>query len=351
LCHNFLVFLGDSAAITFKKQVVMTQNPSQYKCRLFKSNYLRQINACLTLTSDSSSKFVDYFKQDPMPREVDLVIISDLHLGTYGCQAAELNAYLKSIKPKTLILNGDIIDMWQFNKKYFPKSHFIVLKRFLTLIGKGTRVIYITGNHDEALRRFSDLTLDLFELVDEKLLEIDNKKVWIFHGDVFDASVSRGRFFAKLGGWGYDMLIRLNTGSNWLLQKMGREKFSFSKLIKSSVKQALKYIGDFEKTAVEVAIKRGYDVVVCGHIHQPAMNHVENAEGSCLYLNSGDWIENCTALEYHDGQWTIFQYDPAELPVKTKDIDVLENMDITTDFVIKELRPLTKIATTKTAGV
>ena len=226
-------------------------------------------------------------------RELDLVVISDLHLGTFGCRAEELYRYLKSIKPKTLVLNGDIIDIWQFRKSYFPKSHLKVLKQIISLAAKGTQVYYLTGNHDEMLRRFSDADFGNIKLADKLILELERgEKAWIFHGDIFDASVQNAKWIAKLGGWGYDMFIAMNSVSNWCLEAMGRERFSFSGMIKNSVKKAVTYITSFENTAAELAIDQKYDYVICGHIHQPQMRRVENRNGSCTYLNSGDWIEN-----------------------------------------------------------
>lgn len=245
-----------------------------------------------------------------MRRKVDLIILSDVHLGTYGCRAKELNHYLDSIQPKMLILNGDIIDIWQFKKRYFPKKHLSVVKKIIGLAAKGTDVVYITGNHDEMLRKFTDLELGKITLVNKKVLDLkDGKKAWIFHGDVFDASVQHSKWIAKLGGVGYDLLIQLNNAINWILAKFGREKYSLSKKIKKSVKKAVKYISDFENTASELAIENGYDYVVCGHIHQPQMREVETKKGKCIYLNSGDWIENLTALEYHKGKWSLFSYE------------------------------------------
>jgi len=209
-------------------------------------------------------------------RKVELVIISDVHLGTYGCHAKELLDYLGSIKPKTLVLNGDIIDIWQFRKSYFPKSHLKVIKKIIDLSSKGTKVHYITGNHDEMLRKFSDTHMGNFTLSDKLVLELDGKKAWIFHGDVFDASVQHSKWIAKLGGWGYDMLILTNRMVNWCLEKFGKEPYSFSKKIKSSVKNAVKFISDFEVTATDLAIEKGYDFVICGHIHEPKIIEKEN---------------------------------------------------------------------------
>ena len=246
-------------------------------------------------------------------RVVELAVISDVHLGTFGCHAKELLNYLNSISPKTLILNGDIIDIWQFRKRYFPKSHLAVIQKMIDLSTKGTKVIYITGNHDEMLRKFSDMTMGNFSLVDKLVMDLDGKKAWFFHGDVFDASIQNAKWLAKLGGWGYDLLILINRFINWFLIKLGREKFSLSKKIKNSVKKAVKYIQDFEVTASDLAIDNNYKYVVCGHIHQPQMIRKTNKVGTTLYLNSGDWIENLSALEYNDKRWNLLLYNDLNL--------------------------------------
>jgi UDP-2,3-diacylglucosamine pyrophosphatase LpxH len=242
-------------------------------------------------------------------RKVEVVVISDVHLGTFGCHAKELFHYLSTIKPKILILNGDIIDIWQFRKSYFPKSHLKIIKKIIDLASKGTQVYYLTGNHDEMLRKFSDMSMGNFHLLDKLVLELDDKKAWIFHGDVFDASVQHSKWIAKLGGWGYDLLILLNRSVNWCLAKMGKEPYSFSKKIKDNVKKAVKYIGDFEQTAAELAIENEYDYVICGHIHEPKMIRKVNKNGTTFYLNSGDWVENLTALEYNKKRWKLYRYD------------------------------------------
>ncbi len=241
-------------------------------------------------------------------RKVEVVVISDVHLGTFGSHAKELYNYLSSIKPKILILNGDIVDIWQFRKSYFPKSHLKVIQKIISFASKGTKVYYITGNHDEMLRKFSDISLGNFALVDKLILTLDSKKLWIFHGDVFDASVQHSKWIAKLGGLGYDYLILINRFANWCLRKLGKEPYSFSKKIKASVKKAVKHISDFEKTATELAIEKKYDYVICGHIHEPKIIKKETKSGSTLYLNSGDWIENLTALEYNNKRWKLFYY-------------------------------------------
>ena len=246
-------------------------------------------------------------------REVDIVVISDVHLGTYGCRARELVRYLRSIQPGTLILNGDIIDIWQFSKRYWPKEHMQVIKEIVKIIARDVPVYYLTGNHDELLRKFSDSRLGNFHLQDRLVIETSNgEKVWFFHGDVFDTSIQCAKWLAKIGGAGYDLLIGINNLVNWCLERLGREKMSFSKKIKNRVKSAVKYIGDFEQIAAEYALQHGYDRVVCGHIHQPQDKVLMTKDGPIAYLNSGDWIENLSSLEYHDGAWRLFFYQTAE---------------------------------------
>lgn len=243
-------------------------------------------------------------------RNVEVVVMSDLHLGTYGCHATEIVNYLKSISPEVLILNGDIVDVWQFNKRYFPVAHMQVIKEIMNLLSKGTRVIYITGNHDEIMRRYSGIQMGNFELTDKLVMEINGKMTWVFHGDVFDATTKGwAKVLAKLGGHGYDLLIVLNRFINAILKAVGKEKMSFSKKVKNGVKKAVSWIGDFEQTAAELAIEKKYDYVICGHIHQPQKREIVTEKGKVTYLNSGDWIENLTALEYHGNDWTIYHYD------------------------------------------
>lgn len=252
-------------------------------------------------------------------RSVELVVISDVHLGTFGCHANELIQYLRSILPKTLVLNGDIIDIWQFSKRYFPQSHMQVIKEIFSLLSLGTRVVYITGNHDEIMRRYSDLTIGQLELTDKLILELDGKITWIFHGDVFDRT-TRGsaKVIAKLGGYGYDLLILLNRAINHVMSMLGKEKMSLSKQVKNGVKKAVSWINNFEQTAAELAIENKYDYVICGHIHQPQQREITTEKGSVTYLNSGDWIENLTSLEYEAGKWTIYHYDENEMPMLEK---------------------------------
>jgi UDP-2,3-diacylglucosamine pyrophosphatase LpxH len=241
-------------------------------------------------------------------REVDIVILSDVHLGTYGCHATELLQYLKSIKPKAVILNGDIIDIWQFSKRYWPTTHMMVVKHLIGLIAKEVPVYYIPGNHDEMLRRFKGFNLGSLKIVNKLSLKIDGKKVWVFHGDVFDVVMQNSKWLARLGAVGYDTLILINRVVNFISLKLGKGKLSFSKKVKNTVKSAVKFINDFEETVCDIAAENDYDYVICGHIHHPEIKDINTKTKPVTYMNSGDWIENLTALEYNDGKWSIYNY-------------------------------------------
>ena len=264
-------------------------------------------------------------------RPVEIVVLSDIHLGTYGCHSKELLRYLKSIDPKMIILNGDIIDIWQFNKSYFPESHLKILRRFLKYVSTDIPVYYLTGNHDEMLRKFADFEMGSLKLQNKLVLELDGKKAWFFHGDVFDVTMQYSKWLAKLGAIGYDSLIMLNTFINYFLTKLGREKMSLSQKIKASVKNAVKFINDFENTAAEIAIEKEFDYVICGHIHQAEKKLYSNEKGSVTYLNSGDWVESLTALEYNDKNWSIYQFredQSAEIHDEESFINLASKLDV-----------------------
>jgi UDP-2,3-diacylglucosamine pyrophosphatase LpxH len=253
-----------------------------------------------------------------LKRQIDILVISDVHLGTYGCHAKELLHYLKSIKPKVVVLNGDIIDIWQFSKSYWPKSHMKVVKHLFTWMGKGIKTYYVTGNHDEMLRKFEGLKIGSLHIVNKVVLELgDGKKAWLFHGDVFDITMQHSKWLARLGAMGYDTLILINRCFNYISEKiLHKGKLSLAKKIKNSVKRAVSYINNFEQTCADIGISNKFDYVVCGHIHQPEVRIISNNEGSITYLNSGDWVENLSALEYSNGKWTIFKFqenDRAEM--------------------------------------
>lgn len=246
-------------------------------------------------------------------RPVDVAVISDLHLGTYACRAKEFVSYLNSIEPRLLILNGDIIDGWQFSKHYFPHHHIAAIQQIFYLLSNGTRVIYITGNHDETLRRYADLHLGNFQLADKVVIEIDGKMNWIFHGDVFDhTTANQAKFWGKLGSNGYAMLLGFNKMINKMMKLLGREKLSLSKKIMEQFHKRFVHIDAFETMIAELAIEKKYDCVICGHIHQPGKRVFTNEKGSVTYLNSGDWVEHMTSLEYYDNDWHLYTHEQEE---------------------------------------
>ncbi len=279
-------------------------------------------------------------------RKVELLVLSDIHLGTYGCHAKELLHYLKSIDPEKVILNGDIIDIWQFNKRYWPKSHMRVIKHMMGWIASGKEVTYITGNHDEMLRKFVGFEMGSLSIVNKVVMPLDGKKAWFFHGDVFDVTMQHSKWLAKLGAIGYDTLILINRMVNGISERLGRGRISLSKKVKNGVKSAVSFINNFEQTAADIAIDKGYGYVVCGHIHQPTQREVKNDSGSTTYLNSGDWIENLTALEYHNKAWRIYHYEedaiaksiPLE-PVLDRNNDVKDNSELF-QVLVKEFQLL-----------
>ncbi|WP_082116263.1 UDP-2,3-diacylglucosamine diphosphatase [Hymenobacter terrenus] len=243
-------------------------------------------------------------------RRVQVAVISDVHLGTYGCHAKELLRYLKSIRPQVLVLNGDIVDIWQFSKNYWPPAHMRVVRYLAGLAAKGTKIHYLTGNHDELLRKFAGLKLGQFRLDNKLVLDLPHGRTWLFHGDVFDVTMRHSRWLAKLGGHGYDLLILINRFVNYGLEKLGRPRVALSKLVKERVKTAVAAVSNFEETAAAIAADEGYRYVACGHIHQPEIKALSTAKGEVIYLNSGDWVENLTALEYTpEAGWQLYYYN------------------------------------------
>ena len=276
----------------------------------------------------------------PNKREVEILVLSDLHLGTYGCKAEQLLNYLHSIEPKQLILNGDIIDIWRFKKNYWPKSHMKVIKYFTSLLSKGVPIYYITGNHDEMMRKFTGLCMGNLHIKNQLVLELNGNKAWFFHGDAFDVSMQHAKWIAKLGAIGYDLLILLNWVVNFFWERiLGQNKVSLSKKIKDSVKKAVKYLNDFEVTAAEMALANQYNYVICGHVHRPEIKAISTESGEVSYLNSGDWVENMTALEYNDKTWSLYNHNEAayaNTDIKEEDIKIPDSQEIFKNL-LKEL--------------
>ena len=189
-----------------------------------------------------------------------------------------------------------------------------VVKHFFNWMGKGIKTYYVTGNHDEMLRKFEGLKMGSLQIVNKVVLKLpDGKKAWIFHGDVFDITMQHSKWLAKLGSVGYDMLILINRFFNFISEKIFHKgKLSLSKKIKNSVKSAVSFIDNFEQTTADIGISNKFDYVVCGHIHHPEKRIITTSEGSITYLNSGDWVENLSALEFTNGEWTIYRFNDSD---------------------------------------
>lgn len=235
------------------------------------------------------------------------VWISDTHLGTSGCNAELLHDFLHSIKPETLYLVGDIIDGWRLKRGwYWPPRHNDIIRRILKLANKGTRVVYVPGNHDEALRDYTGLQFGGVEVVAEAIHETaDGRRFLVTHGDEFDGVVLYARWLAFLGDAGYSVLLKLNVWFNVVRRKLGLPYWSLSAYIKHRVKNAVAFISQFEEVVAHAARERGVDGVVCGHIHCAEIRDFDGI----VYMNDGDWVESCTALvEHADGRIEIIDW-------------------------------------------
>ena len=251
-----------------------------------------------------------------MKRNLDILVISDLHLGTYGSEADEVLAYLDTINANKIVINGDFVDIMLFNKRFWPSSHMKVIKYFLDLISQGKEIYYVTGNHDELMRKFLNFKIQNFKIVNQIVLDTDEGKVWIFHGDVFDFSIQT-QWLTKLAGFLYDYMIIFNSWINKkIMRPLGQKRLNFSKTIKSNVKTAVQYFANFEMKAAEVAQKNGYKYVVCGHIHTPKIESFNINGEQVIYMNSGDWLESLSSLEYVDNKWSIYMHKRTEQEYK-----------------------------------
>ena len=270
-----------------------------------------------------------------MKRNLDILVISDLHLGTYGSEADEVLAYLDSIDADKIVINGDFVDIMLFNKRFWPSSHMKVIKYFLDLISQGKEIYYVTGNHDELMRKFLNFKIQKFKIVNQIILDTAEGKVWIFHGDVFDFSIQT-QWVTKLAGFLYDYMIIFNSWINKkIMRPLGRKRLNFSKTIKSNVKTAVQYFANFEIKAAEVAQKNGYKYVVCGHIHTPKIESFDINGEKIIYMNSGDWLESLSSLEYVDNKWSIYMHKRTEQEYKGDDDSRIEmtNKELYKDIV------------------
>ena len=233
--------------------------------------------------------------------------ISDVHLGTAGCQAAFLLDFLRHHDADTLYLVGDIIDGWQLKKSwYWKQGHNDVVQKVLRKARKGTRVIYVPGNHDEAARQYAGLDFGGIAIRSEaEHHTADGKRLLVIHGDEFDGVIQHAKWLAYVGDSLYTLILGLNRHYNWLRHKLGRPYWSLSQYLKHKVKNAVNFISDFEHILAAEARRRGYDGVVCGHIHKAEVKDIDGI----VYGNCGDWVESLSALvEHHDGTLEIVHW-------------------------------------------
>ncbi|WP_184303585.1 UDP-2,3-diacylglucosamine diphosphatase [Paucibacter oligotrophus] len=253
---------------------------------------------------------------DTPSRRYRTVWISDLHLGTPGCQAEALLDFLREVECEQLFLVGDIIDGWQLRRSwYWPQAHNDVVQKLLRKARKGCRVFFVPGNHDEFARKYLNHNFGGIEVVKEWVHETaDGRKLWITHGDLFDGVIQCAKWLAHLGDTAYEITLKLNRYLNHLRAKFGLPYWSLSKYLKLKVKRAVSYVSDFEVAVAREARKRGVQGVVCGHIHHAEMRDIDGI----LYCNDGDWVESLTALvEHADGTLEILDWSstPASLPL------------------------------------
>ena len=237
------------------------------------------------------------------------IFVSDIHLGTQFSKAEQFLKFLKESESENLYLVGDIIDGWAIKRKVkWKQSHSDVIQKLLRKARKGTNIYYIPGNHDEFLRDFLPLILGdrIYIKKEAEYIGIDGKKYFVTHGDFFDAITMTKKWLAILGDYGYDLLLYLNSPINRVRKLFGYRKYwSLSKYVKDNVKSSVSFITDFETILANYAEQKGYDGIICGHIHKAEIKDINGI----TYLNSGDWVENCTALvETLDGEWKIIDF-------------------------------------------
>lgn len=263
-------------------------------------------------------------------------MISDLHLATHACKSKKILKYLRSIHPKTLILNGDIIDSWRFSRNYFPKGHLKVVRQLIKMMEKGTRIFYITGNHDEFLRRFEKIQIGNLQILNQLVLEHEGKKNWIFHGDIFDEVIHETKWLAKIGAASYGFISLINKGLSPAFSLFTKKEIILFKSIKNSLAKEKPEPSVFEKKISEVAVKQDYSTVICGHTHVPKEKLIQTANTTIHYLNCGDWVENFTAAEFESGKWSLYYFTENEDEIAIDDSEIPDDKKLY-QSLLKEL--------------
>jgi UDP-2,3-diacylglucosamine pyrophosphatase LpxH len=247
------------------------------------------------------------------PRQFRTIFLSDIHLGRRGCQAEELIDFLRHHEAETIYLVGDIVDGWELRSGwYWPQAHNDVVQKLLRQARKGVRLIYIPGNHDEFLRDYYGTHFGGVEVLESTIhVAADGRRYLVIHGDLFDVVIRHARWLALLGDKAYDVAIWCNTALNIVRRKLGFTYWSLSQWAKLKVKNAVNFIGQYEKTIAAEAKRHGVDGVICGHIHHPVIRD----DADCRYINCGDWVESCTAVvEHFDGRFEIIRWTHRSQP-------------------------------------
>jgi len=250
--------------------------------------------------------------EDSSEQRYRAVFISDIHLGTAGCQAEELLDFLKSFECETLYLVGDIVDGWQLKRRWhWPQAHNDVVQKILRKARKGTKVVFVPGNHDESIRQFCGLQFGGIDIEYEAIhVTHEGKRLWVTHCDLIDGVVQCARWLAVLGDYAYEWALRVNRAFNFARARLGLPYWSLSQWLKDQVKRAVSFVTAFEEALAHAARKRGFDGVVCGHIHRAEIRMIDDT----LYCNDGDWVESMTALvEHPDGRLEIIDWPKTKL--------------------------------------
>jgi len=254
----------------------------------------------------------------PRTRHLNVAVLADVHLGTSASKAKEVLAYLDSITPDTLVLAGDFVDLDRIKHGKLKKDHLAVIRRVLNLAHTGTKVYYLTGNHDAKLRKFGNLALGNLHIRQELMLQFDGHKHYFFHGDRLDIAVKYKLSLDGASGFWRKLIDFIDSTGIALKHLVGRQKWSLATELRTNPARAKAYSEIFERAATQLAISKGCDHVICAHIHQPKVERRTLENTVMHYLNAGDWVENLTALEYRFGKWDLYQYDADDFPVLNK---------------------------------